>query len=356
MRQLEVLAHPLGVDAHARRSRRAPGPACSRAGSSSPAGSRAPPRSGRCRARARARRSRARPGRCRAGPAPGRRCAREVIGLRLCGIALEPFWPCRERLLDLAHLGALQVADLESRAARARRRPARSRSAARRGGRAARPGSKAARRRRPSRVHDRALDVGLERRVGADRARELADGEPARTPLAAAARCGRLSNAKPASFSPKVVGSACTPCVRPTQIVSRNSRARATSARVKRAARRQRALARPRAAGAPGRCRARRRTSGRSGSSGRPRRSTAATTSTKAATSWSVTRSRSFTASTSKTRALLICSRSPAGITPRSPAPRRRPARPRARPRACAARTRCGRARARVAAISGRDH
>ena len=36
-----------------------------------------------------------------------------VIGLRLCGIADEPFWPRRERLLGLAHLGALQVADLE---------------------------------------------------------------------------------------------------------------------------------------------------------------------------------------------------------------------------------------------------
>ena len=34
------------------------------------------------------------------------------IGLRLWGIAEEPFWPARERLLDLAHLGALQVADL----------------------------------------------------------------------------------------------------------------------------------------------------------------------------------------------------------------------------------------------------
>ena len=35
-----------------------------------------------------------------------------MIGLRLCGIALEPFWPGAERLLDLAHLGALEVADL----------------------------------------------------------------------------------------------------------------------------------------------------------------------------------------------------------------------------------------------------
>ena len=60
-----------------------------------------------------------------------------VIGLRLCGIALEPFWPGAERLLDLAHLGALEVADLgrerSSAGAGERDRVA----AARRGGRAA---------------------------------------------------------------------------------------------------------------------------------------------------------------------------------------------------------------------------
>ena len=42
---------------------------------------------------------------------PGDRLA--MIGLRLCGIADEPFCARRERLLDLADLGALQVADLE---------------------------------------------------------------------------------------------------------------------------------------------------------------------------------------------------------------------------------------------------
>ena len=34
------------------------------------------------------------------------------IGLRLCGMAEEPFWPFAEGLLGLAHLGALQVAYL----------------------------------------------------------------------------------------------------------------------------------------------------------------------------------------------------------------------------------------------------
>ena len=37
----------------------------------------------------------------------------QPIGLRLCGIADEPFWPLRERLLDLADLGLLQAANLE---------------------------------------------------------------------------------------------------------------------------------------------------------------------------------------------------------------------------------------------------
>ena len=35
----------------------------------------------------------------------------DSTGLRLCGIAEEPFWPLGEELLRLQHLGALQVAD-----------------------------------------------------------------------------------------------------------------------------------------------------------------------------------------------------------------------------------------------------
>ena len=37
----------------------------------------------------------------------------QPIGLRLCGIADEPFCPLRERLFDLADFGLLQAADLE---------------------------------------------------------------------------------------------------------------------------------------------------------------------------------------------------------------------------------------------------
>ena len=35
-----------------------------------------------------------------------------LIGLRLCGIALEPFCPARNGSCDLAHLRALQMPDL----------------------------------------------------------------------------------------------------------------------------------------------------------------------------------------------------------------------------------------------------
>ena len=53
----------------------------------------------------------------RPGRAPGSTRASPLMrshttGFRLCGMALEPFWPVGERLLHLAHLGAGQVADL----------------------------------------------------------------------------------------------------------------------------------------------------------------------------------------------------------------------------------------------------
>ena len=64
----------------------------------------------------------------------------QTTGLRLCGIALEPFWPLPERLLDLAHLGALQVADLGREALQPGAGQRDRAQAAPRGGRAGRPG------------------------------------------------------------------------------------------------------------------------------------------------------------------------------------------------------------------------
>ena len=97
----------------------------------------------------------------------------DLIGLRLCGIALEPFCALAKRLLGLAHLGALQMADLERERldARAHRRARVEHLgvaiARQHLGRRNRPEAEAL-------AHvtlDRGIDVG-ER---ADRARQLAD-------------------------------------------------------------------------------------------------------------------------------------------------------------------------------------
>ena len=80
------------------------------------------------------------PRRTRASP---QSCS-HFTGLRLCGIALEPFCaPARERLLHLAHLGALEVTDLERERLDRRRRATRTRRAARRAGRVRAPASTA---------------------------------------------------------------------------------------------------------------------------------------------------------------------------------------------------------------------
>ena len=89
--QLEVRAHAVGVHRHPRRDPRRRGAACSRAGSSRRGAGPARRPSARCRARATARRSRPRPARSRAARAPGRVIRSERIGLRLWGIAEEPF-------------------------------------------------------------------------------------------------------------------------------------------------------------------------------------------------------------------------------------------------------------------------
>ena len=97
-----------------------------------------------------------------------------TIGLRLCGIALEPFWPGAERLLDLAHLGALQVADLgrEPLQAGAGQRDGLQQlgvAVARHDLRGDRLGAQA-----QALEHAR-LEVRADVRVGADRAGDLAD-------------------------------------------------------------------------------------------------------------------------------------------------------------------------------------
>ena len=152
----------------------------------------------------------------------------DVIGLRLCGIALEPFCAGAKRLLDLAHLGALEVADLR----RERSSPAPASAIAcsswawrSRATTCVETGSRCS----PSRASTRSSNCG-----------EVAAYVPTAPEIAPTATCAiarssrstlrRASIAKPASFSPNVVGSACTPCVRPMQTVSTCSRARCESA------------------------------------------------------------------------------------------------------------------------------
>ena len=175
-----------------------------------------------------------------------------------------------ERLLDLAHLGALQVADL--------------------GREALEPGAGERDRLQQLGVAVARDDLGGDGLgAEAERARARAPRSPARAsrtcrrrrrsrrsrPGRTRARAARAlrcaSKAKPASLSPNDVGSAWTPCVRPTHSVPACSRARSASAAASSRAPGHDHVARRGAAAARARCRARRRTSARSGSSARPR-------------------------------------------------------------------------------------
>ena len=152
-----------------------------------------------------------------------------TIGLRLCGIALEPFC-CPERNGSSASRTSVRWRWRISVASRSSpRRRARWPAAARRAGRAGRPGSRPARRRaraaRGRAPRSRARSPSTSRRR-----RSARRPRPRRTRPRAAAALRSASNANPASLMPNVVGSAWTPCVRPTQTVSTCSRARSASA------------------------------------------------------------------------------------------------------------------------------
>ncbi len=134
-----------------------------------------------------------------------------------------------ERLLDLAHLGAGEMADLgreaiERRGEQGERREQLGVPVALQDLRRARRGLEA------EPLAGDALHLGLGGGVGADGAGELARRAGPRSRGRAAPGRGRGANAQPASLSPNVVGSAWTPCVRPMHIVSRCSSARATTA------------------------------------------------------------------------------------------------------------------------------
>ena len=143
-------------------------------------------------------------------------------GLRLCGIARRALLlPGPERLLHLAHLGALEVADLGRERLDRPRRRWRTRTAARRGGRGRAPGSRAPAV-RPSRSHTYCSTDGS--------TFEYVPTAPESLPTAITSRARRsrsmsrrTCSAQSASLTPNVVGSAWMPCVRPTIGVSRYS-------------------------------------------------------------------------------------------------------------------------------------
>ena len=198
-----------------------------------------------------------------------------------------------------------------SRTARGRRRPARSRSAARRGGRGRRPAS-----RRP-RARARAARARAPRSPGRSRRRCRPLPRARRPRRARSARRRRsalrsASKAKPASLTPKVVGSAWTPWVRPTQSVPACSRARAASVATSSSA--------PARTTSPAAFSCSASAVSRTSEEVRPKwiqrpagPAEAASTSTNAAMSWSVTFSRSLTASTVNVAARIASSSSSVG-------------------------------------------
>ncbi len=130
-----------------------------------------------------------------------------------------------ERLLHLADFGLLQPADFERELLERGRRDRQRRQQL---GVTIALNHLRGDRRRPE--SEPAADVGLDRRrqvrERADRARQLADAD--RRPRARRTRSMSRSTSAyhSASFSPNVIGSACTPCVRPIIGVRRCSKAR----------------------------------------------------------------------------------------------------------------------------------
>ena len=146
-----------------------------------------------------------------------------TIGLRLCGIADEPFCP-RANGSSTSRTSVRARWRISSGEAIERGREERERREELRVAVALEDLGRRRRRLEPERLACDALDLGRRRRVRADRARELArPAGPRPRVLDAGARSRSSSNAQPASLSPNVVGSACTPCVRPIVTVSRCS-------------------------------------------------------------------------------------------------------------------------------------
>ncbi len=216
------------------------------------------------------------------------------IGLRLWGIADEPFWPglnpsstsptsvrwrWRSSTAIISHVAAVDAHAHSSSAWRSRAIT----WVAGTGRSPRRLGDVAARRtgRRSSRCRPRPT---------------ACTPTPPRSARRRRSRSRWSCSAHSATLAPNVVGSAWMPCVRPIITVARCRSASAVDGGDQRVDRVEQRAGRRRAWPGTAPCRRRRTTSGRSGSTTRPaRRCAACTTSTNAATSWSVMRSRSAT-------------------------------------------------------------
>ena len=217
----QVLAHPLGVDLQAPRATD-----CSRLHArsgravTSRAGRSARPRSARCRARATARRPAVRPAGCERTTRARPLIVSAEIGLRLCGIADEPFWPGLKPSCTSRDLGALEVAQLDGDQLARRSRPTRTPTGTRRDGRGRSPGSPApgaARARSPTNCST----AGSMLEYVPTAPRQLAHRDGLAGRAAAGSRSRSICSAHSATLAPNVVGSAWMPCVRPIITVSR---------------------------------------------------------------------------------------------------------------------------------------
>ena len=149
------------------------------------------------------------------------------IGLRLWGIADEPFWPGLNPSCTSADLGALEVAQLDGDELARRRRSRPARRAARRGGRGRSPGSPAPGAARGARRRTRSTAGSTFEYVptAPDSLHTATDSRAAARRVRSRSSCSAHS----ATLAPNVVGSAWMPWVRPIITVRRWVRARSTS-------------------------------------------------------------------------------------------------------------------------------
>ena len=163
----------------------------------------------------------------RGRPARARRSVRRRPG-SACAASRRSLSALAERLLDLPHLGASEVPDLEGEASSDEAATARAASSSAWRSRCRYLGGGRGRLESEPLAGD-PLQLGVGCRVGADCSGELADAHAVECPPTRA-RARSSSKAQPASLRPNVVGSACTPCVRPMQSVMRCCSARAATA------------------------------------------------------------------------------------------------------------------------------